>query len=367
MRVAAFLWLAAALGCTGSARDELVHEEVLADPELVVVAPPQPEASCPDLGPSTTYPEDRELSVGFIDERSGSSSPRPTVEPGMTPAVRALIHSHADRGWRRLPMPTKGSAYAAVEPSLWWHAYVEEPGSQCARAVPEYGGTLAFDVDMDWRDDVIRLRYREHHELDREEVARAWTRLDFSGIPSGTVRAYLHYAYTAGKERSFPEDRDAFDPGPMKGHPPFEVVSAPLEVELLRPLALELTPRADRRGPLDHVSDLVTLRMRNIGHDGRFVAVPEGARLRFEVMVGDTDPRWLEVERAAIRSDDRRLLAAGDAIELVGRDAGPHRPDALWIAPEKGEAVRLRAYYQPYVEAPKQDVELRSEWVTLEL
>jgi DNA polymerase III delta prime subunit len=348
MRAIALLCLAAVPACTAWSQDDDWPEAETFDRGRIAPTPSTaPASGCADLVPKATYAIETDLAIDVERKDRGA------IEPGQWLEMRARIRN-AGSSDRKVVLSSDGSEVGWREPHVWWTAYVQAPGSECAIEVPPQVVSRCGMFDHDWHDEVIELDAGDARDL--EWLGNPSYSLDLASMPEGTVTLFLHYAYTAGKVGKSSAS-EAVDLGPMAGEAAFEVVSNPIVMELERPLALELAPRGDRSGSPSNVGDLFTLAVRNDGDDTKSIAHADASRLRFEV-VGKEESfpqgQWRDgVEPAG------KTLGAGKSMKLA-------LDDFAWVPPE-AEKVRVRASFRPYAEEGKASVEIKSAWVEIDL
>ncbi len=333
--------------CTAIGRDDDWPEAETFDRGRIAPSPARADAGgCADAVPTAKYAIDDALAIDLERKATGA------IEPGEWIDLRARIRN-VGTSTRKVVLPSDGSEAGWREPHVWFTAYVQEPGSACAREVPPRPILRCGLFDADWHDEVIDLAPGDARTL--EWLGNPAYSLDLAAMPEGTVTLFLHYAYTAGGASQRGE-QDPADLGPMRGEAAFEVVSNPIVMELARPLRLELTPRPDRDGSPTTLGDLFTLTLHNVGDGAKTIGHPDGSRLRFEVV--GTQESFPQGESASGVQPAAKRLGAGKSMELP--------LDGLrWVHPA-AEPVRVRASFRPYDDTGKHSVEIASAWVEID-
>lgn len=178
--------------------------------------------------------------------------------------------------------------------------------------------------DNDWHDEIATLTPGESVEL-------AWTpdpgwqlRLQ----QPGRVRVWAHYVFSAGA--GFGDGRGASeDLAQMQGVPAFHLISAPLELEIVRPIDLVLRAKP-RAGRATRLSQAFELTLENHGAAARTLPLPNATNVRVLARRGDEqsalqDPEWERHERQA-----ELALSRGESVSVLGDDLDFELPAELW-------------------------------------
>lgn len=285
-----------------------------------------------------------------------------SLEVGESADLAARLRNRSSSEGYRTVLPGDGSEVGWREPQVWYSGFLDA-GDGCWRPIPERDAARCGHFDEAWQDDVVTLAPGQTVPI--EWLGSAASMLDMQ--QPGRVRIYLHYAYREGRTRrgSAPTGTVTrrVDPGAMRGIEAFELVSNPVELTLVRPLELSLTPRPRPGGAVSRVADVVALHLRNVSDQARDILPPNAHRLRFEVE--GTEQSW---PSASWRPEDDarpvRSLPAGAQVELLGAAGLDPTLRYQWHHPV-AEVIRIRASYRPYEDRP--GVELRSAWVEVDL
>jgi len=331
--------------------EELERRWVEPGAPLVAQADGEEASRCAGAPPAPTDPLHADLALDLRHDG-------PVVlEPGEHVELAARLRNRSASASQRAVLPGDGSEVAWREPRVWFSGFVDE-GDGCWRAVPELAAARCGMFDHEWEDDAVTLQ------------PEATVALDWLGNPAymldlqaaGRVRIYLHYAYRQGRGATRWDGEP--EPAALADIAAFELVSNPIELEIVRPLELELTARPRPAGKaVDDVADALELRLRNASPEAREVLPPSSTRLRFEAR--GSEESWPNASWT--QEDDERpaqRLAAGEAIVLLGEGAVVPSLRYAWQHPV-AETVQVRAAYRPYAERPS--VEVRSAWVEVEL
>jgi hypothetical protein len=334
---ALLLSLLTCTACTSHLHEDLEAFETpdhRAGPQLPDERPRPPGASFDGL----------ELSLSFDGNRK--------LQPGQYFEPTWTLLNVAE-GPRNYVMPGDGSGVGWREPHVYYTAQRLDPEGNWHEVEKGELGRCGL-YDHDWHDEI--------HTLDSgETVVLEW-------LPSpawqlqlqqaGRVRLFAHYEFSAGVgfggERGKSEDLDD-----MADVPAFHLVSAPLELEVVRPLDLQLLPKHDR-DKVRKLSDAFDLQLTNHGATKREVPAPDWMNVSVRVrkdgeVVGSLqDPQWES------RKEGRRLaLRSGQSLNLLGTQAdfdlstdyqGPGYEINVIYDLGGSEAGRLESGWTPVVE-----------------
>lgn len=299
--------------------------------------PPRPAPA----GPPPPDPVERGLKL--VAEPDFRRPPAVGVIP-FVPLV--LVNTSRHTSYRVVhPGHESGSGRRGFHIFLTWSG---APADQAhGRGEPDYGGWELFDK---WDDPAMRPRVVMLAPGGRLPVGRPSAH--FSLDQPGRAELVAHYKFTGGS--ALPPELSR-----MGGVPPFELVSDPIEVEVVRPFEVRLRVK---RGVKAHeklrLSDLFEVDMANPAA-APFALGPvydfDKPQLWFQYDFGHRS--WLP----QVESRDRhpglvRLVPAGGSVPLIG----PDRFDGDWVYPW-AETLRLRAVYTEGGDNKR--VEVKSEWV----
>jgi hypothetical protein len=151
----------------------------------------------------------------------------------------------------------------------------------------------------------------------------------------------------------------------MKGVPAFEVVSAPVEFEVVRPLDLVVRVRRPLKAHVEtRLSDLLEVTLINNSDQRVEVSSPTlygDAQLGVEMdgQLGGWAPR---VSEQRTQEGMRKVLKPGERVPVLGKGEFANGLDGSWEYPQ-AETVRVRAVYR--TSTWKAGAVIRSRWVTV--
>lgn len=364
MRSSAIVILAAALGACTPVEDQWPSTEELerqwvppASIELIPHGDAPPGASladaCAGAPTAPTAPLHAKLTLDL--RRTGPE----TLEPGEYVELGARLRNRSLASSVPVVLSGDGSEVGWREPHVWYSGFVDR-GDGCWRPISELPAARCGMFDHEWQDEIVSLSPGETVPL--EWLGNPSTMLDMQ--QAGRVRLYLHYSWREGQTGKGGAPEGAVELGAMAGVLAFDLISNPIELTVERPLELRL--RAKPRAPgaaVAEVADVVELHLHNVGDETREILPPSSGRLRFEVE--GSEESWPSASwRAEDDEQPARPLPVGGELTLLGE--GGLTPGLVyeWHHPVP-ELVRIRAAYRPY--ADRQSVELRSEWVEVDL
>ncbi len=200
-------------------------------PPAVAVAPaPQPaeRPAQPEVG-LTKLP-------GHDDLKLVVDPPGPVrVYPGMSPGVEIKLVNTSRTKSHPVVRPGDGSEAGWCEPYTFLSATLDRPDGKMVELKREPYGRCGL-YDGEWVKRVVTLK-------PGDSIPVHWYNLvPFDLQEEGTVTMRVHYRY-AGRQshKDVTKAEPAADRGGMGDVPPFEVVSDPIRVEVVRPLDLKLT------------------------------------------------------------------------------------------------------------------------------
>jgi hypothetical protein len=240
-----------------------------------------------------------------------------------------------------------------VEPGVWEPA-PKERYSRC--------GNYA----VRWDEDLTALPPGGVMPLDREMLS-----LDsaFDVQQAGRYRITAHYQYSGGTGRRglFGFGESVPIPPELYGIPTFEVVSAPVEITILRPFELEVTVKAPLvitpTTPIDSVID-VTL----TNESGSDLPVPgQGDEHRISVEMETDDWRWTWYSPWDRPSNlpfaQGQTLAPGEGVSVLKGVTVPVGEGRLGPITPKTIMVRIRASVWTFRYDDPRHVAVRSAWI----
>jgi hypothetical protein len=265
------------------------------------------------------------------------------IEPGVAVPLRMeLVNTSKERTYA-VVKPGDGSEVGLRTPHVFYTATVTRTDGE-THPVPkaEYGRCGQFDRDR--TKDIVALKPGEKLPLWR------WLRPPDKMLElqeAGEVRLVVHYSCRAVRE----------------GAPAFEVVSAPVVFEVVRPLEVVLKVRKPLQTRVQtRLSELFDVTLVNRSNDPVEVKSPTDsgdARLRFEI--GGEFAGWRPMigkKQAAVT----RALKPGEAAALLGAGELANGFDGTWTYPV-ADTVRVRAVYHRSTWKPASVI--KSEWVKI--
>jgi len=268
-----------------------------------------------------------------------------------------------------------GSEAGWREPYIYFTATLDI-GNGVSKPVPPAFYARCGNFDRNWQKDARVLEPGEELPLDIGS-SRPSTMLKFE--EPGHVRLVAHYSYRAGiVARSANQVVVA---GLMAGVPAFELVSAPVEFDVIRLLDLVLTVKA----PLPvkakaKISDLFDIRLVNRSKQPVEISSPTisaDARLSFEIDIGGWRPSldtggwrpsldtggWrpsLDTQKSTY--GEKITLKPTEEVAVLGAGSFANGLDGTWEYPVPGTIkVRARFYVSTWRPAPV----ILSNWVEI--
>jgi hypothetical protein len=135
--------------------------------------------------------------------------------------------------------------------------------------------------------------------------------------------------------------------GQMAGVPDFEIVSEPVEFDVVRPLDVRVrVKRSMKAGEPTRLSELLDVVLVNLSKEPIECKSPtlhaEG-QIKLYIDAGSRIPRP-EITMEDSTYGVQRVLNPGDALSLLGPDEFANGVDGTWICPDPGR-IKLRAEY----------------------
>ena len=234
--------------------------------------------------------------------------------------------------------PGDGSDVGWREPFVYWTATIDR-GDGKPIPVPKkrYGRCGLFDAN--WPKDAVALRPGEKLPLDIHSL------LEFQ--QAGHVRLQAHYVY---RDKHAPPNRTILEPlqrGLMVGVPGFEIVSKPVEFDVVRPLGIRVKVRMPLKVHAQtRLSDLLEITLVNqskapIACSSPTLHATGRLRLEIEGQFGGWPPHLTE-QRSTYGI--KRTLKPGESEPLLGPGDFANGVDGTWEYPVE-DKVRLRASY----------------------
>lgn len=282
------------------------------------------------------------------------------VQPGQP--VRLEIHLKNTSNERIYPVvkPGEGSEVGWREPHVFYTAWIDTGDGDWYK-VPNARLARCGVFDAQWQNDVVELWPGKSIEL-KEWLTPPEMALELQ--EPGKVRLHVHYRYRGGVAGKDPKTGKTFDTGKMRGMPPFELVSKPVEFEVLRPLDVVVTVKKPLKARTKtRLSEILDVKLVNRSKGGIEVMAPTlsaDARLSFETDGGPA-PTLSEQDQPYGK---RQLLNPGDEAAILGDAALSNGVDGTWKVNKPGK-VKLRAVYTTSTWEPA--AVIKSGWVEVEV
>ena len=255
--------------------------------------------------------------------------------------------------------PGDGSEMGWREPHLYWTAIIDR-GDGKPSEVPQARYARCGLFAWDWPKDASRLKPGEKLSMRCDPFLECQL-VEFQR--AGHVRLQAHYAYRAGKGKKGGSGLEGKQLGLMEGVPAFEIVSAAVLFDVVRPLDVRVkVKRALKVHVKTSLSDLLEVTLVNQSKEAIEVSSPTlhaNARVGFEIE-GEFAGWSPDLSEQQSSYGIRRALKPGEAIPLIGPDRFANGLDGSWEYPVEGK-VRLRAMYITTTWQPRATI--LSEWV----
>ncbi len=289
-----------------------------------------------------------------------------TIQAGTEPWVSSTLVNTSLTRTHRVVRPGDGSDPGWREPHVYWTATLDR-GDGKPVPVPQAEYARCGNFAGDWPTDAMPLGPRGEIPLD------SWSGPLPDFQQAGRVRLRRHYAYQAGKGRRSRCLVEAGELGLMEGVPSFEIVSAPVEFDVVRPLDVRVkVKRVLKVHQKVRLSDLIEVVLVNQSRGPVECSSPTryDAHLGFDIRgqfrgwgLTLNDGRSSPSGGGGPAPGPRRALRPGEAVSLLGPGEFVNGLDGTWEYPVE-DTVRLRAVYS----TPTSDEErasIRSEWVEI--
>jgi len=273
----------------------------------------------------------------------GANAPAEFLPGQAIPFGMQLVNASRTRAYP-VVKPGDGSESGWREPHVYYAAERLAADGRWTRLDPVPIGRCGL-YDGNWQKDVVTLKPGDSLPL-KDWLLPPSSAFEFQ--QAGRYRIRAHYAYRGGQAGKGAASRPADDLGGMKGVEPFEIVSAPIEIAVKRPLNVTLKVRrnliADQPARL---SDLLEIAVANDSDKPINAAQPtlsaEG-RLALQMRAELGWPPTLDKQDNphAARLD----LQPGQSVSLLGKGTFANGLDGSWTYPRAG-TVKVRAGYTP--------------------
>lgn len=305
-------------------------------------APPSGE----DAAPAGELVQDGGLRL--VAELKGPAS----ITAGSRPSIEVALLNTSKTTTYRVVKVGEGSYVGRGEPHVNWTGTIDSgDGARVPLShVPRGGCGNTFDY---WPDNAVALPPGARLVQDYPSM--------FEYQRAGRVRLVANYAYKGGGpdvEKQHPPEAIAF----MKGVEPFELVSNPVEFEVVRPLDLQVRVRRPVKvNEVVRLSEVLDVRLVNTGRQPIRCPSPDrgrGTSVCLEID-GGQDRTAIKLSEQNDPHSPTRTLQLGESVGLLGPGGFSNGIDGAWSHPRVGR-VRLRAVYRS--DYDETAIFLRSEW-----
>jgi len=254
-----------------------------------------------------------------------------------------------------------GSEVGWREPYVYYTAKIDI-GESTWKDVPKPRIMRCGNYDFNWQKDLVALKPGEEVSI-LDWIPSARTMLDLQ--EAGRVRLYLHYAYRAGQFDLHREPgKPAHIPKQMKRIPAFELVSAPIEFEMVRALDVVVLTKPVTPGAPTALSKVITVTIENRSRQTLEIITPTSSgsgMLSFRIEGGG---ERLRKNPTSVEPERRLLLKPGDRVKLFGEDQ-PDGADSTWVF-KAGQHPRICATYCfSYPDRIGESLYLWSKWTAI--
>jgi len=245
------------------------------------------------------------------------------------------------------------------EPHVYFTATIDQKDGT-SKPVPSGNFGRCGNFDGNWEKDARILKPGEKLPLD-DGLPPPSDMLEFQS--PGHVRLFAHYCYGAGDtSKGGRTESPATVSGLMAGAPAFELTSAPIEFEVIRPLDLLLTVK----GPIvvkkkTKASDLIEIRLVNHSEQALEVSTPNAEPVLSLFLDGQM-PGWGPTFSSHKPTFAPLGLKPGQGEPVLGEGVLANGMDGDWEYPVP-DTIKIRARY--YVSIGKQVCELYSNWAEI--
>lgn len=234
------------------------------------------------------------------------------LQVGTPVQLGATLVNRSETVTHRVVAPGDGSESGWREPHVYYTGQ-RQAGDGTWTDLERRGIGRCGMYDRNWHDEVRELGPGESIDLN------PWTALPaqvFDLGSAGKFRVRVHYRYAGGTLGKGVSERA--DPGPMKGVPAFDLVSKPIEFEIVRGLELEVRVlREIPRGVPIKLSELLGARLVNHFAEERDV-IRSDWQATVQTVPHDALPAYHDPLLTFVRPPDPTTLAPGASLPLFG-------------------------------------------------
>jgi hypothetical protein len=179
----------------------------------------------------------------------------------------------------------------------------------------------------------------------------------------GAVRLYVHYRYEAGKSDAVKRLPPASF-GQLEGVAPFEIVSTPIDMEVVRPLDVVVSVKsALKTKTKTKLSDILEIHLVNRSEKLFEVKSPTlsaDARLVVEIRGKGWSPM---ITQQRTKYGIKQRLRPGERLTMLGEGEFSNGLDGFWETPWEA-VVKVRAMYYVSTWKPGSPI-INSDWIDL--
>lgn len=284
------------------------------------------------------------------------------IQPGRSIQLDMALVNQSEKRVYPVIKPGDGSESGWREPNVFFTAKRKtQTGTWVEVPKAPFGRCGLFDSN--WEKDVTKLTPGAKIEL-KDWLLTPGEMLEFQ--QPGPHRLWVHYKYSGGNAGK----RTLKEPLPvakMQGVPAFEIVSSPIEFEVVRPLDLVLKPKAPlkikSKTTLSEILDVQLVNRSNKPIEVASATLSADARLQLEIegQFGGWAPN---LNKQNTTYGIKKSLEPGNAVSLLGAGDLANGLDGDWEYPVE-DTVKIRAIYHASTWKPAAII--KSEWVEVKV
>lgn len=314
-------------------------------------------AACFETEPPTKMEIERDLE---LDVKLKSAK---TIQPGQHIALEMALVNKSKTKTYPIVKPGDGSSVGWREPHVYYTAQRQLENGQWENAPNAPFGRCGL-FDFDWQKDVTNLASGAKLEL-KSWLPGPADRFEFQ--EPGRHRVYVHYKYQAGLAGKGGERDDAADLGKMAGIPAFEIVSEPIDLEVVRPLDVVVKVKTDLEvHAKTTLSELLSIELVNRSEKPVEVTSPTlhgGSRLSLEIQ-GQFGGWRPDLTKQRSKNEVKLTLKPDQSLAVLGEGEFANGLDGEWEYPVE-DTVKVRAVYRASM--GNTGAVIKSDWVEVKV